>query len=575
MIEPRKELNNIKVYETPAYPENWDMKLDSNENYIGPSALVMDAIRNIPSSSASHYPYYGSVFDKLAQYFDIPKNHIAITNGADEALCSVLNTYLTKEDAVLTASPSFSMPKLYASLIGAEYIEIPYTTKWEYPLNEIKAAISDRVKIVLITTPNNPTGDIVCTESILELIEAYPDKCFVIDETYSSFSDVSNIKLVRSYDNVVVVRSFSKDFALAGLRFGCVISAPQNIENIKKLLSPYNVNSIAVTAVEAALDDKNYIKFVKDEIKNSKEYLTDELSKLGVKCYDSYANFLLADFGNRCDVLYEKLKFNKIIVKKFKDSEELKGCLRITLPTAAAAKKIIDVISSRDTLVFDMDGVLVDVSDSYYAAVKYTYQYFTGKELSDEEIKTAKNQGGLNNDWDLTAHLIEKYGFNFAYEDIVTVFQQHYWNDGNGSINNETLLIDPKLLAYLAEKYNIALFTGRPREEALYTLKKFDLDRYFSVMVTMNDLSKSQQKPHPQGLNIIKDAFFTSRLIYFGDTVDDAKCAADFGAYGVGVLPPSDKTEDYKKLLLENGDNDVIDNINNLKIVLEKLSDEI
>ena len=359
------------------------------------------------------------------------------------------------------------------------------------------------------------------------------------------------------------------------MRLGYVVSNAQNIENIKKCLSPYNVNAIAVEAAIAALSDNEYLNFVVNEISQAKQYLAEELTKLGVRVYKSYTNFLLADFGIHKDLIFNMLKENRIIVKDFKSSNVLKNCLRITIPTLSAAKRLISLINTKITLVFDMDGVLVDVTNSYYEAIKYTYNYFTGKTIPTEQIVQAKKQGGLNNDWDLTSYLIEQSGFKFSYEKIVEVFQSQYWNDGSGSINKEKLLIDERLLRELSQKYNLAVFTGRPRQEALYTLNKFNIRQYFEKIVTMDDLPSEKQKPDIEGLKIIKNAFITEYLIYFGDTVDDAKCASNMpSAYGVGVLPPSDKSDDLKEILQNAGAKRVINNINDIKNILENITDE-
>ena len=574
MLKPKKELIGLNIYETDLYPKKWDMKLDCNENYIGPSTAVLNAIKNLEPEQISHYPYYGILYDVLAHNFEVASSNIALTNGADEALSAVINTYISKDDAILTVKPSFAMPGIYAQTTGAKYIEIPYKTKWVYPFEEIIKSVSDEVKMILITTPNNPTGDIVPLEQIVELLEKFPDKAVVIDETYSSFAGISNICLTEKYNNAIVIKSFSKDYGLAGLRFGCIVSDKNNIDNIKRVLSPYNVNSVVVKAGVAALNDENYLNMIRNEVTRSKMLLSEELINLGFKPYLSHANFLLVDFGGKCGLIYEKLKSNNIIVKSFAKNETLKNCLRITVPTFSAVQRIINLIKSRDTLVFDMDGVLVDVSSSYYEAIKHTYKHFTGKELSSEDINNAKKLGGLNNDWDLTRHLIQQYGFKFSYDDIVNVFQKHYWDDGEGSINNEDILIDATILEDLSKKYNLAVFTGRPREEAYYTLNKFGISKYFQKIVTMTDLPSDKQKPNCEGLRLIKKDLITDEIIYFGDTVDDAKCAVSFGAYGVGVLPPNDKSRELIKLLYDSGAKVVISSINDVYDVLEKKADE-
>lgn len=575
MLEPKKQIKNITPYEIASYYPSWDMKLDANENYIGPSTKVLKAIKDIPPEKISTYPCYGRLYDKLSGMYEIEKSCFVLTNGADEALSAAINTYISENDRVLSVTPSFSMPQIYTKIAGAHYIEIPYSDKWTYPAEAVISAIDDSVKAVIITTPNNPTADIVPENVIKEIVQKCRNIPVIIDETYANFSGVTNIRLVEEYDNVIIVKSFSKDYALAGLRLGYVVSNAQNIENIKKCLSPYNVNAIAVEAAIAALSDNEYLNFVVNEISQAKQYLTEELTKLGVRVYKSYTNFLLADFGIHKDLIFNMLKENRIIVKDFKSSNVLKNSLRITIPTLSAAKRLISLINTKITLVFDMDGVLVDVTNSYYEAIKYTYNYFTGKTITTEQIVQAKKQGGLNNDWDLTSYLIEQSGFKFSYEKIVEVFQSQYWNDGSGSINKEKLLIDERLLRELSQKYNLAVFTGRPRQEALYTLNKFNIRQYFEKIVTMDDLPSEKQKPDIEGLKIIKNAFITEYLIYFGDTVDDAKCASNMpSAYGVGVLPPSDKSDDLKEILQNAGAKRVINNINEIKIVLESITDE-
>lgn len=575
MLTPRDELKNIETYEIASYPEIWDMKLDSNENYIGPSTKVMKAIKELSAEEVSHYPCYGKLYELLAQEYNVNTSELVITNGADEALSAVLNTYVSKGDKILTVTPSFSMPGIYTRLTGAEYIEIPYEKKWEYPYATIKNHLNNDINALLITTPNNPTGDIVEIEKIEEILVENPDLLVIIDETYANYCSKTNVSLVEKYDNVVVVKSFSKDYALAGLRLGCIISKDENIKSIKKVLSPYNVNTAAVAAAEAALNDKEYLNYVVSEISHSKAYMVAEFEKLGAKVYPSGANFLLVDFGSRSELIFDILKSNKIIVKCYKSNSYLKNCLRITVPTVSAATRLVSLIKSKITLIFDMDGVMVDVSKSYFEAIKHTYNHFTGKNLSDEQIHNARKLGGLNNDWDLTSYLIKQSGFEFPYEKVVEVFQNHYWNDGQGSINEENLLIDEKLLYELSKKYNLAVFTGRPKDEALYTLSKFNIKRYFQKIVTMEDLPVNMQKPDTAGLLLIKNSLITDYLIYFGDTVDDAKCASNFtGTYGVGVLPPSDKSEELKNLLLKTGSREVIENINDLTTVLEKITNE-
>ena len=390
MIEPKNTLKNLKTYDVPAYPEKWAMKLDSNENYTGPSSKVLNAIKNITIDEISHYPYYGGLYDALCTKYDVSKSSIVITNGADEAIFALINTYMTQQSSMLTVTPAFSMPKIYAAQIGCEYVEVPYEKRWEFPFESFVKSVKQNTKIIWLTSPNNPTGTVIAPEQIKYILEHFKDRLVVVDETYGAFSDYSCIQLVKTYKNLAVVKSMSKDYALAGLRLGFVVSDSKNILNIKKMLSPYNVNAVAAKAAIAAVSDDQHFQKMKAELNKSKKFLTEEFKKLKVKVYDSHANFILAEFGEKTDYVYNVLLKNRIIVKKY---DEL-GALRITLPAFEAAKNLAGLITTRDVIVFDMDGVLVDVQNSYRLAIAETYKYFTKREISQEDIKAAKNLGG-------------------------------------------------------------------------------------------------------------------------------------------------------------------------------------
>ena len=556
MIEPKRTLKNLKIYETDLYPEEWTMKLDSNENYIGPSKKVFEALKNLSADDISHYPYYGEIIEQLSKKYTLSNKSIVLTNGADEAISAVIGTYAEPFDSIVTVTPSFSMPGIYAQQHGCEYIEIEYEKKYVFPFEKLVKSIQNNTKIIYLTTPNNPTGNIIPVEQIKYILEHFKDKLVAVDETYGTFAEYSCIPLTKDYNNLIVIKSMSKDYGLAGLRLGFLVSAPENIANVKKILSPYNVNQAAVKAAAAALSDNKHLDYIKSEINKSKEFLTKELKKIGAVVYESHANFILAEFGEKTDYVYSTLLKNRIIVKKM---DSLKA-LRITLPTLEAAKKITHLIVAKDIIVFDMDGVLVDVENSYRLAIAETYKFFTKHSISPADIQNAKNEGGLNNDWDLTYHLLKAAGTWVPYDDIVEKFQQMYWNNGNGCINNETLLVDPMLLKMLSERYILAVFTGRPRAEAEFTLNKFDIMKYFSKVITMNDLPQKRQKPDTLGLEMIKNAVYAGKMMYAGDTIDDMKCAKDFRITGFGVA----KTKEQAELLLKNGAKYVINSINQL-----------
>ena len=574
MIKPKKSVEKMKAYCVPLFKEEFKYKLDENENLFGPSPKVVDVLKGITDKNIKFYPAYGKLLEKLSEVNELSSDFFLNTNGADEAICVIFSTYLEENDSVLSVVPSFSMPKIYAQMNCANFVEVPYVTKWQFPLDDFLAKIeSDKsIKIVHLTTPNNPTGECISEEALLKIIETSKDKVSVIDETYANYASKFNTELVKKFDNVFVVRSFSKDFALAGLRVGYVISRPENIIQMTKVRSPYSTNSVAMMAAIAALDDKEYFDNVLKQILINKKELEIFFEQQGFKVFKTEANFLLVDFKEKAEFIYQRLLQNSIKVRRFENNDFLKNVFRISIPTqeGVEALKLVFKTMKKNMIVFDMDGVLIDTRNSYRKAIQKTFEFFTNKDVSFEEIQSAKNKGGLNNDWDLTEYLLKKVGVEISRNEIIDKFQELYWNDGKGFIADECLLINKETLDKLSQDYNMANFTGRPRQEAFFAIRANGIERYFTSIVTMDDIPQDRQKPFPDGLEIIKKNSMYNKIFYLGDTSDDMCCANSANVIGVGVLPPQDKSSELCSAMKQAGASFVIDNVNQIFDVLEK-----
>lgn len=543
-MKAKKTIQEIKPYPTSLFEEEGYLKLDSNESDFGPSPKVIEALRQVEPNEIQYYPYYGKLLRKLADFHSVNIENIILTAGADESISAILGTFLEYGDTVLTVAPTFVMPKIYSKIGGLKYKEISYCEKWKFPADEFIKNINC-ADLITLTTPNSPTGELIERNIIEKIIKKAGDRAVLIDETYANYAGITNLDLIKNHENIFIVRSFSKDFALAGLRLGYVISAPQNIKNLRKYLAPYNVSALTVKAGLAALDDIRYLENVKTEMEQSKKLMTQELEKFGAKVYSSKTNFLCADFGKKAGFVYKKLLDNKIKVKYFDHTSLLENCFRIAVPKLENTQKILETLKIKPAIVFDMDGVLIDASKSYRVAVQKTFQHFSGKEITPEDISAAKKLGGLNNDWDLTEFFLKKYGFNINYDDIVDVFQSYY----EKLADVEAPLVSKEFFQNLSKDYNLAIFTGRTKEEAFFTLDKHGFTQYFYPVITMEEVGFDRQKPDCLGLEIIKEKIISDKIYYLGDTVDDMVCAITAGVCGIGVLPPQDKSEDLKNLL--------------------------
>ena len=389
-----------------------------------------------------------------------------------------------------------------------------------------------------------------------------------MDEAYYQFYGKTSIPLIKRYDNLFIAQTFSKAFGLAGLRLGYIISNKNNIKIIQKALSPYSVNIVAVICASTTLKNTNYIKKYVTEIRTSKKILYNELDKLGINYYKSDANFVLVKIGGKASEFCEKLRKKGILVRNRSSDQLLDGCVRITLGIIMQTKRLIKELPQiireiNPLLIFDIDGVLVDVSKSYRVAIKETAEYFTGKNISFEEIQEYKNRGGLNNDWDLTEAIIQGKGKSTDKKKIIKKFQYYY----KKLTNNEKFLLDKRILKSLSERYTLAILTGRPRKETYSVLKRNKITNCFSTIVTMEEVIK--QKPFPDGLLKILNQYSNSDTYYFGDSIDDVKVAISANVKPIGVLPPQDKSTLLQNLLIKNGAKIVINNINEIMEVLK------
>jgi histidinol-phosphate aminotransferase len=554
MIKPKKTIINAKGYETPLYYGDYVLKLDFSENLIGPSPKVLDALRNVSEKEIKFYPAYGELIKTIAKFNNVDESMVLPTNGADEAISYIFETFVEREDEVLTVKPTFAMPKVYARPTGCTYVEVPYKEKWVFPIEDFLSRINEKTKLILITTPNSPTGEVISEDNLLKVLDKAKNSLVLIDETYANYTGKSYTHLLKTYNNVLITKSMSKDFAIAGLRLGYIISTPENIEFIRRIISPFSVNVLAAKAGVAAISDVEHFEKVKNEIQQSKELLMRGLSQIAEKVYPSQANFLCVDFGKKAKFIYKKLLKSGIKVKYFEGDEELDGCFRMAIPPLEGAKFLLNCLQKRDMIIFDMDGVLIDTSNSYRMAIKQTFEFFADEEISFDEIQRAKNTGGLNNDWDLTEYLLKKSGMSIEEDKIIDKFQQIYFGDNKeGLINQEKWLIRKDMLVKLSKYFDLAIFTGRPRDEALFALKNFGVEDLFEPVITMNDLPFNRQKPYPDGINTIIDIANPQKVYYLGDTPDDMTAAKSANVDGIGILPPQDKSLALKKLLQERG----------------------
>jgi len=221
-----------------------------------------------------------------------------------------------------------------------------------------------------------------------------------------------------------------------------------------------------------------------------------------------------------------------------------------------------------EAILFDMDGVLVDVSNSYRIAIKKTAEFYLSQKVSHNEIQEYKNRGGYNDDWDLSEAIILSRGKKIPKEQIVDRFQKFYLgNNFDGLIQNETWLLDNTVLMNLKKGYSLGIVTGRPRAEAEYALRRFGVDAQFEVLITLEDTPITKRKPHPYGIHLAMQQLAAKEACYIGDTVDDVKAAMAAGITPICVTG-NDKLADASPLFKELGVKYVIAGVNEIMEIL-------
>src|SRR5262245_17860153 len=251
-------------YQKP--PELYDgLRLHQNENTGGCSPKVVEALANLRADQIGFYPPYAQATEAVAQYLGVPVDRITLTNGLDEGIMALSVAYLQHSVAgpVLEAvvpEPAFEIFRFDTAVAGGQLVQVMPKPDFSFPLDDVLGAIGSHTRVVFLTNPNNPTGVTMPLDAIRTIARAVPSRALVfVDEAYAEFAGMSFVPELGSYPNVVVGRTFSKAFGLAGLRIGCLVGAPDTVDAIRRAIPVYSVSIAAVTAVRAALQDLDHL----------------------------------------------------------------------------------------------------------------------------------------------------------------------------------------------------------------------------------------------------------------------------------------------------------------------------
>jgi histidinol-phosphate aminotransferase len=323
------------------------IKLNSNENFFIPKDRLLEFLKEVTEEYDPRiYPQEEyKIKEKLGDYLNVPKDRIIIGNGGDELIERIMRFFLEKGDQTLSVTPTFAFYKHCVSLLGAKYLEVPLKKDFAPDTERILATITPKMRLLFLCSPNNPTANQFRIDEIKLLVEEFPG-LVLIDEAYAEFAEYSVMPLLDKFENLIVLRTFSKAFGLAGLRLGYGAANPDVATALsKKAQQPYPVNSIALRIGLKLLENIDIMKKAWKQLKVERGTLIKELNKInGVKAFDSQANFVLFQTSKQSSEVYQSLLSRGVFVKNLGRVLNLQNCFRTTVGLPQMNAKLLKAL---------------------------------------------------------------------------------------------------------------------------------------------------------------------------------------------------------------------------------------
>ena len=348
MLKPRGTIAGLKPYHSPILSRD-GLSLDLNESMAGCSPRVLARLHSLSAKDVSLYPQREAGERLVANFLGIAPEEVLVTNGMDEALSLVFTAYLERGDELLFADPTFVMYPMLGATLGARVARVQSGEDLVLPVADLLARVSPRTRVIAIANPNNPTGLAAARTDLLKIVESAPDAAVVIDEAYFEFCGGALtcrtlIPDSARYPNLFVARTFSKAYGLAGLRLGVLTGAAEQIDYLRRLSLPFNVNSVVLACLEEALADRSFVSEHVAQIKRGREQLERLFGELGLRFWPSQTNFVLVRVGGSAKIFLESMKRRGLLVRDFSASPCCEGCVRITVGTPPQMDQVLPAI---------------------------------------------------------------------------------------------------------------------------------------------------------------------------------------------------------------------------------------
>jgi histidinol-phosphate aminotransferase len=328
--QPRARVLDMPEYHPPLAGRD-ALRLDFNENTLAPSPRVLEKLKQFSAEALTIYPEREPAERAAAQHFGLNPGQVLLTNGVDEAIHLVACAFLDEGDEALICTPTFFMYDVSISMMTSKLIKVQTDDSLSFPFERFLAAITPRTKLIIVASPNNPTGAVISREHLLAIAAAAPQAVLMVDEAYFHFFGETTLGDIGCVPNLVVARTFSKAYGLASLRIGMLAGDERIITYLRKVSSPYNVNGVALAVLPEALADEDYLNWYALQVHQGRERMQDALHELGVRTWPSAANFVLMDIGQKHKQLCAAMRKRGVLLRDRSSDPGCDGYVRITI----------------------------------------------------------------------------------------------------------------------------------------------------------------------------------------------------------------------------------------------------
>jgi histidinol-phosphate aminotransferase len=356
MLRARQAIQKLREYRPPL-GNRLGLRMDFNENTVGASPRVLQCMRELKLEQLAQYPERESVELALAEFFRVRAEQLLLTNGVDEAIHLICETFLEPHDQAVIVVPTFGIYELFVGATGAKAIPVLAQQDFVFPTEDVLANLKDRTRLVMIANPNNPTGQVASRVDLLRIANSAPHAAVLIDEAYFEFYGETLLDQIGRLPNLFVARTFSKAYGLAGLRIGALMGHSEQISAVRRVASPYNVNVVALACLPTALDDQSFVQRYVDEVRQGRQRLQDELRSLGIRYWPSRANFVLASFGQQYRAFVDEMRQRGVLVRDRSQDAGCEGCVRITVGSVEQTDQLLAAIRETFAEIGSRKGV--------------------------------------------------------------------------------------------------------------------------------------------------------------------------------------------------------------------------